>query len=134
MDLYQKHRENRTCANANELSEVLCLEVRQFMKVFILIDAMDEFRGTTNNTSPLLIQLCRIMEQGTTRLMVTSRPSVQGSLPNMTRMEIRAHDEDVRTYLSYRITKDFLTECRVSLGEGLRDQVVDTLARKAQGM
>ena len=52
----------------------------------------------------------------------------------MARMEIRAHDLDVRKYLLFRTTKDPMTTFRVRPDEKLRNGVMDNLTNKAQGM
>ncbi|KAF8217315.1 hypothetical protein K438DRAFT_1954163 [Mycena galopus ATCC 62051] len=99
--LYQGHSEKHTSPSLDEVVHVLRSSFEEFSKVYIIVDAIDEYPEVHRRI--LLQQLAAIGP--TVSLMVTSRPHLtpDTSLPNLRTLEIRANDEDVRKYIDTQI-------------------------------
>ena len=135
IELYQRHQTSRTRATTDDLCEVLCGEIQKFNAVFVLIDALDEFNGATGDREPLIIQLRRILEMHSARLMITSRDNVkiESSIPDALHLQIRASDEDIRNYLVAQISEN-LIKFRVKPDTTLQLSIIDILAWNAKDM
>ena len=136
MMLYEKHLEKRTRASVDELCSVLCSEIRTFTRVFVLVDAMDEFNEKIGDRAPLVTQLTRVMQQHQIRLMITSRHNadIEKTFPSAVSVEIRASDEDVRKYLESRIQGVSSSTFRVKLDSQLQHAIVENVANNVRGM
>ena len=136
MALYQKHDGGRTPATTDELCAILSIEIRKFEQVFILVDALDEFRGDSGHRAPLIDQLRELLKECPSRLMITSRHNtrIEWSLPTAVHIEIRASNEDIRNYLESRLLGDSSMVFRVKLDNALQKSIIDTLTSRAQGM
>jgi hypothetical protein len=123
--LYEHHRLRNTCPILEELTEALKLEFRTYSKVFVVVDALDECE--CHETRANLLKTLRSL---TAQLMVTSRdlPSIAQDFQRTPRRDIRASDQDVRSYLEGRIA----TAPR--LLRGLQEIIVSQIVQNASGM
>lgn len=133
--LYQRHKSSRTRATADELCEVLCTEMQNFVKVFVLVDAIDEYNGACGDRETFIAPLLKILEQPPARLLITSRhnASIASSFPSSARVEIEAAEADIRKYLESRLSVQSSASFRVKLDSTLRISVIDTLTNNAKG-
>jgi len=78
-------------------------EIKLYSKVFIVVDALDESPEDEGTRADLLVALQSL--SGTVNLMVTSRDfsPIARHFPGATLIDIRANDEDVRSYVHGRI-------------------------------
>ncbi|KAF7362797.1 ANK-REP-REGION domain-containing protein [Mycena venus] len=99
--LYQGHSEKHTSPSLDEVVHVLRSSFGEFSKVYIIVDAIDEYPEVHRRI--LLERLAAIGP--TVNLMVTSRPHLtpDASLRNLRALEIRANDDDVRKYIDAQI-------------------------------
>lgn len=134
MGLYEKHQRNRTQATVNEICEILCVELRRFRKVFVLVDALDEFNADDGQREPLISPLEKLLGEPPVRLMITSRYNVEVGFPDKARIDIRASDQDIRRYVYSRVSGNSSTTFRVKLDTKLQESVINQLAANAQGM
>lgn len=96
-------------------------------QTFVVIDALDE---CNNDTAQALISIVR--DLSSIRAMITARkdfPTPRKSQSNMQKIEIEAHDEDLRSYLSWKLDQHPLT-----LDQDDFDRVVETVIRGSSGM
>ncbi|KAJ6566976.1 hypothetical protein B0H19DRAFT_1258148 [Mycena capillaripes] len=99
--IYQGHSEKHTSPSLDEVVHVLRSSFGEFSKVYIIVDAIDEYPEAHRRI--LLQRLAAI--SSTVNLMVTSRPHLtpDASLRNLQSMDIRANDDDVRKYIDAQI-------------------------------
>ncbi|KAJ6540325.1 hypothetical protein B0H19DRAFT_1239672 [Mycena capillaripes] len=95
--LYQHHREKRTTPSLNKVFNVLRLVIAEYSTVYIVVDAIDEYPETQRS---VLLEYLGNMGPAV-NLMLTSRPHISPdtTLPNLSALEIRATQDDVRRFL-----------------------------------
>lgn len=111
-----------------EVSNILQSEVTRYSRVFIVLDALDECPEANGSRISLLTALRAL--QPTVNLMVTSRfaETIAHEFKDAKQLEISAKVEDVRTYVSDRISRDgrlskFVIQ-DATLGEDIQKTVV----------
>jgi hypothetical protein len=120
--------------NSTELSTLLQSESRCLSSFFVVVDALDECPSVDDTTSKFLLELQKVRIS----LLVTSRSHlesvVQQLLPRALRLEIRAHDEDIKKYLDEQIKKK--NSLRILVGDNteLRETIKNNVTEKAKGM
>ncbi|KAJ7318937.1 hypothetical protein DFH08DRAFT_1086305 [Mycena albidolilacea] len=131
--LYQAHSEKHTSPSLDEVVHVLRSSFGEFSKVYIIVDAIDEYPEAHRR-----ILLQRLAAMGPTfNLMITSRPHLtpDASLLNLRALEIRANDDDVRKYIDAQIqTSSRLLEHVQSLPKLRRDIHSKINSRTVDGM
>ncbi|KAF7508365.1 hypothetical protein GJ744_009356 [Endocarpon pusillum] len=106
-DLYTLHGKRGTRPSFDELSNSLRSVLRNYSRVFIIIDALDECTNDDGTRNTLLSEIRSLQVQTDVRLMVTSR-----NISNITQLfeddlclRIYASDEDVEQYLEGRMSR-----------------------------
>jgi hypothetical protein len=104
--LYQQHREKGTVPSLEKLLDLLSSCLKEFSKVFIIVDAMDEYPNEYPEFKrEILLQHLAEMG-GNVNLLITSRPNISpepSSFPNLERLDIQAAPEDIRGYIDAQI-------------------------------
>ncbi|KAK2812205.1 hypothetical protein FQN50_001563 [Emmonsiellopsis sp. PD_5] len=101
-DLHQTHSRRGTRPSLEELSEALFSVIIEYSKVFIIIDALDECSNINKDRDYLVEKLFELQRRADLSFFATSRfvPDIERIFHGRgTRMDIRAHDEDVQKYL-----------------------------------
>jgi Cdc6-like AAA superfamily ATPase len=142
--LYSACKRGETSPSCEQCLELLASSITHFRRTFIVLDALDEHLSTGENgyspQIPILYELNKVQREvpeGCT-MLITSREiySIQEQLCDFTRLDIRANDEDIRSYVNSRIQDDqkfrFAKEIRAD--PDLAEEMVRKLAEKAQGM
>ena len=132
--LYEQHSCRKTRPTLIECSELLRVELAAYSKAFIIIDALDECEETNGTRRDFIAQLLRLPPH--VSLMITSRDvlSIQHKLSHFCRLEVRARDADVRTYLERRIEREERLIRHVEAVPALRRTIVETIMKKVEGM
>ncbi|KAJ7605877.1 ankyrin repeat-containing domain protein [Roridomyces roridus] len=121
--LYEKHYEPRTRPSAEEDRAALRSIISEYSKVFLIVDALDEYPEKQRDT--LLRYLCALGP--TVNLMLTSRPHIriEHTVPKslMETLEIRAAEEDVRKYLDEQISRSSRLSKHISSAPDLQDAI-----------
>ncbi|KAG9244697.1 hypothetical protein BJ878DRAFT_549809 [Calycina marina] len=131
--LYDRHKDKRTRQTSNEIFNILQSVGGPFLKVFIVIDALDECEASDGNRANLLEQIFAFQMKCRVNIFTTSR-----SIPDITErfnenlcLEIRASNHDVRKYLDGHMAQ--LNRCvRDSLG--LQDEIKTSIVKSVDGM
>jgi hypothetical protein len=129
-NLYARHQEKGTALSLKEVLEVLSSSLAEFSKVFVVVDAIDEYPD--DQRWILLKHLAELMDSSM-NLMVTSRPHVLAdpALLHVQILEIRAMPEDIRKYvdaqidLSPRLPKHM--QKKPQLRENIHKKIIDTV-------
>jgi hypothetical protein len=101
-NLYKQHQEKGTAPSLEEVFNVLRSSLEGFSKVFIIIDAMDEYPELQRE---ILLQNLAAMGSNM-NLIITSRPNVSPepfSFSNLETLDIHAAPEDIRGYIDAQI-------------------------------
>ncbi|KAL3445802.1 hypothetical protein BJX65DRAFT_280401 [Aspergillus insuetus] len=133
MELYVKHHRRQTRPKFREYQSVLESELRRYRRVFLIIDAVDELPTNEETTARFLDALTSL---GTNiNIMFTSRiftplPCLEGG----SLVEVRADDNDVRTYLKLRMERIPQLRRLTQGKEDVRKDIVETLTKDCNGM
>ena len=116
--------------NVEQCKSLLESLYRQFDRVFLIIDALDELRK--RDRAELLAALLKTTSACS--ILITSRPNhedIQTYLQEAARLPIRAADADVQSYAYRRIREDLNFARRI---KGFEDRVVNEVIAAADGM
>ena len=132
--LHQQHSVKRTRPTLAECSELLQGELTACSRVFLVVDALDECDETCGTRRDFISQLLQLPTN--TSLMVTSRnlSSIEEDLEQFRRLEIRARDIDVQTYLEGCIQRETRLRRHVRADSTLRTTTLETIVKKVEGM
>jgi hypothetical protein len=105
-DLYNRHKDKRTRPSFDEISRTLKSVATLYLRVFIIVDALDECQSADRCWSELLSELFVLQENCRANLFVTSRfiPEIKKKFEGSLSIEIRATEDDVRIYLDSHIS------------------------------
>jgi Cdc6-like AAA superfamily ATPase len=114
--LYERHERKRTRPSFDEISKVLHSIITEYSRVFIIIDALDEYQAKTGLS-----------------LFATSRfiPEITKAFEGSIKLEVRASDEDVQRYLDGHMSE--LPLC-VSRSPSLQEQIKTGIIKTVDGM
>lgn len=108
-DLYDRHNNNmRTRPSLQEISDTLHSVTDKYSRVFIIVDALDECQASDSCRSGLLSELFNLQKRHGTNTLATSRfiHEIVDRFRGALRLEIRAREEDVQTYLDYHMSPE----------------------------
>ncbi|KAJ7266772.1 ankyrin repeat domain-containing protein [Mycena rebaudengoi] len=130
--LYHKHLEKRTRPSVDEMHAILSSVVADYSKVYIVIDALDEYPETKCHA--LLKHLAALRPN--IRLLCTSRPHITPEMffPNTPALEIRATEEDIRRYLDTQIQRSFRLSKHVQSRPELHEEIENQIIGNVDGM
>jgi hypothetical protein len=102
--LYTYHKNRGTRPVLDEVVKVLGSEIMTYSRVFVVVDALDECREDDSTRAKLMKLLLSLPKN--TSVMVTSRnlPSIAQDFGGAERLDIRAIDDDVTTYIKNRLS------------------------------
>ncbi|KAH0541245.1 hypothetical protein FGG08_004250 [Glutinoglossum americanum] len=134
MSAYQGHTKKQTRPTIEEYSHLLQSEIRRFSKVFIAVDALDECPESNGTRDSFITQIRKL--QPNINLFVTSRhiSTIEREFEKAPRVEIRASDGDIKTYIQSRIKRERRLLRHVKADSGLQEAIVNTIVEKAKGM
>lgn len=100
----------------------------------IVVDALDECPESNGAREYLLRGLQKLVPK--VHLLVTSRydGSIEHGLESAGRLEIRANDDDIKTYLGARMETIPLLAGLIAADESLHHEILNTVTEKASGM
>jgi hypothetical protein len=136
VELIQKECKERGCRPSLEtLMTILETEIQTYLRVFIVVDALDEC-FPEHVREDFLENLHSLMAHSTAKLMATSRdiPSIGSAIRADIKLEIVAMDSDIRSHVEARIMKNGMLKRLVTRPPSLKEKVVATVVEKARGM
>ncbi|EGN97152.1 hypothetical protein SERLA73DRAFT_161336 [Serpula lacrymans var. lacrymans S7.3] len=128
---FKRHREQDFRPTLSEVRDTLIDEIKQYSQVFIVVDALDEVTEDDDTRSEIL----RCLKSLEGSLLVTSRDMslIKVVLRDALHMDISAHEDDVRNYITDRIC--LRTQLNEMLGDGaFRGEFIERLTKEGQGM
>ncbi|KAJ9412468.1 hypothetical protein QL093DRAFT_2570550 [Fusarium oxysporum] len=120
-DLYNQHKKKGTRPNFNEISKTLRSVAAIYSRLFIVVDALDEYQISDDNRARFLKEIFELQDFSGANIFANSRPSREISTlfsKGLSRT-ISATDGDILTYVNDKIT------CRQSdiIDDGMRGMV-----------
>lgn len=130
--LYLQHVEKRTTPTLDEIHEVLRLTIAAWSRVYIVVDAVDEYPETHRRT---LFKQLRTLGS-TVTLMITSRSHIppSPSLPNVKTLAIRAQNQDIAAYIDAQIETSPRLSKHVQMLTELREEIHSKITGLVDGM
>lgn len=105
--MHEHHSRRGTRPSLEEISTTLKSIVRDYSRVYLVVDALDECPAEDGTRSKLLAEIRGLQkEKGIDlRLMVTSRfiPDIEDKFKEVLRLEVRASDKDIEKFVTGRI-------------------------------
>ncbi|KAJ7088325.1 hypothetical protein C8R44DRAFT_531415, partial [Mycena epipterygia] len=129
--LYGKHREPRTRPSLDEDHAVLCSINAHYSKVFILVDALDEYPEEKRD---VLLQHLRALGPSV-NLLVTSRPHIAiDHVISFETLEVRALEVDIRKYVEGQILRSPRLSKHIKHSPDLRETIEASIVQRSDGM
>ncbi|KAJ7144576.1 ankyrin repeat-containing domain protein [Mycena epipterygia] len=133
-ELFRKHHELRSRPSVEEAHAVLCSTISEYSRVFVLVDALDEYPEVQRHA----LLRCLFALPPTVNLMLTSRPHINFDhvIPN-TRLaiqEIRATEEDIRKYLDQQILNSSSLSKHIRKAADLHEAIEEKIVQSSDGM
>ncbi|KAL6826777.1 ankyrin repeat-containing domain protein [Trichoderma sp. SZMC 28015] len=131
--LYNEHSKKRTRASLEELKTNLKCVLKDYKRVFIILDALDECQIFELNL--LLSELLELQKEHRIKLLATSRPIPEimdlFNNSNATKLQIRAKTSDVTTYIEAHMDRLSRVTRR---NEVLREDIKADISEAVDGM
>jgi hypothetical protein len=129
--LYEKHYEPRTRPSLHEDHAVLRSIIADYSKVFILVDALDEYPEAQRD---ILLDLLSTLGPGL-NILVTSRNNITiNHVTLFERLNIRAREVDIRKYLEGQIVKSSRLSKHIRNSPDLREAIEANIVQRSDGM
>ena len=129
---HESHRKARTHPSLIEYCKLLRSIAGYFSRVFVVIDALDEYDEQTRDT--LLEKLGALRPD--LSLLVTTRHTAFSSPWSQaeTRLNIVANEHDIRGYLGERLRQCKVLRPYIAKDGNLHEEIVSSIVQKAKGM
>lgn len=103
--LYDRHSHRRTRPEFDEISTTFRFVAAMYSRVFIIIDALDECQTSNHCQTRFLTESLNFQTTCGVNIFATSRfiPHITQRFNDCMKLEIRAQDQDVQSYLRSRI-------------------------------
>ena len=105
--VHKLHKDKQSRPSFEEISSTLHSIVTDYSRVFIFIDALDEYRASDGRHRILLSEIFSLQVKTGVSLFATSRsiPEITKEFEGCISLEIRASEEDVQRYLDGRMSQ-----------------------------
>ncbi|CAG9988827.1 unnamed protein product [Clonostachys byssicola] len=133
IELYNRHKTEKTRATLQELLDTLVCVAKMFSRIFIVIDALDEYPITDGGRSKFLSALLALQSQTSANLLMTSRnyAVIKRRMEGSRTVEIHANDMDLRRYLQERIAHG---ESKILQRPGFQEKVAEGVIKSVNGV
>jgi predicted nuclease with TOPRIM domain len=129
--LHDQHKDKRTRPSFDEISKTLHDVAAMYLRVFIVVDALDECQVSDGCRMRFLSEIFNLQAKCGANLFATSRfiPEIIETFKGTMSLEIRASDEDVRIYLVNRIS-----ESEFDVIKSYHDEIKTAITNAVDGM
>lgn len=136
MNQYHSYSQKGKRLSLQESLKLLLCVIPRFHRIHVVIDALDECSTDAANRDQFLDSIEKILLDNV-RVLFTSRDSVTETIsrfPDAGRLDIRANDDDVRTFLAARIDENTRLVSHMKKDPSLRETMLSIITEKANGM
>ncbi|KAJ7582092.1 ankyrin repeat-containing domain protein [Mycena floridula] len=134
--LYNSFKDKRPLSqDLNMLVNALDSQIHSYSNVYLVVDAFDECMEDIRED--FLSRLRPLTDSNRLHILVTSRPLllIESQFEGDQRINVRAHDDDVRTHILHQIRKHKRLEKLVKGDQmGFEDEIMAQIIEKAAGM
>ncbi|KAJ5160570.1 uncharacterized protein N7482_007574 [Penicillium canariense] len=133
--LYSQHNSQNTRPNQTEVQVELLKLAKDSDKVFIVMDALDEYCSwNLEEMQQFLSAIFRLQQEANVSIFATSRfnSDITSLFPNSVSKEIRAQQGDILTYVNNRMPRLLLSN--ISGHTEVQEQVRRSIVKAADGM
>jgi Cdc6-like AAA superfamily ATPase len=133
--LYDHHRTKRSHPSFDEIVRALQSTIQLYSRVFIIIDALDEYYVSNNERQKrLLSAVFGLQDKAQLSLFATSRfiSEITSQFRGCIYKEIRAHDDDILSYVNRRIPQ--LLKSQISKYPQVQEAVRGDVVKAVDGM
>jgi Cdc6-like AAA superfamily ATPase len=134
-NLYERHNPKGSPPSFDEIARVLHTIVQSYSRVFIIIDALDEYYVSSKNGYEILLsEIFKLRDQVQVNIFATSRPIAEiiAQFDGCVSKEIRAQDEDILRYIDGRMHQ--LLRSRTLVNTDVQGAIRSSIRRAADGM
>lgn len=134
-DLYCHHKTKGTRPSFDEVVRALHSTIQLYSKVFIIIDALDEYYASSNEAQKrLLSEVFSLQDNTQLSLFATSRfvAEITSQFKGCISKEIRAQDDDILRYVNGRMHQ--LLRSTISKHLNVQDTIRRDIVKAADGM
>jgi hypothetical protein len=130
--MYAEHSEKGTKISRARVRELLCDAITQWAKVYIVVDALDEY--PEDNRQILLKDVGSLGD--TVNVMVTSRPNITltGRFSNSEVIDIKADPSDIHQYIEAHIQNSEWLSKQVQTSPEFHDEIHSKITDAGDGM
>lgn len=132
-EYYTKFKEQSRTPQLRDIENVFMDVCRSFVKVYVVVDALDECNEITCRRHFLQF-LSALQECSNVRIFVTSRPhpeDIQHHFNAVHQIEVEASEADLRKYLRDSIEE---SSSAAVIDDTFKQHLIDTIAESAQNM
>ena len=132
-DLYYCHKKRKTRPTFDDFSTILRKTLLDRSRVFILVDALDEYQASHTGWEKFLSTILELETCTGTNIFATSRriSTIENEFSRSAKIEIRAKEEDVAQYVDTHLLELPLF---VSSDYHLQDKIKKAIATAVEGM
>jgi Cdc6-like AAA superfamily ATPase len=133
--LFTCHEAQQTRPSFDEIIKTLHSTIQLYSKVFVVIDALDEYHGSNRaGHNSLLSAVFNLQRKTQLHLIATSRyvEEITSKFEGYMFKEIRAQDDDVLCYVNARMPQ--LLQSQISKHPKVQDTVREGVMKAADGM
>ncbi|KAI0379825.1 purine and uridine phosphorylase [Hypomontagnella monticulosa] len=129
--LHAKHATKQTRPTIDEIFEVLKTTANAFSKLFIIVDALDEYQSSSREE--FLKRIFRLRDEAEAHIFATSRPipEIENAFTGCLTIDVHATDDDIRAYLDSQIER---LPSFVSKTPELQNDIISMIMKAVGGM
>jgi predicted ATPase len=131
--MHKLHKDRQSRPSFEEISRALHSVVADYSRVFIFIDALDEYQTSEGRHRTLLSEIFNLQAKTGVSLFATSRfiPEITKEFEGCISLEIRASEEDVQRYLDGHMSQ---LPSFISGKPDLRETIKTEITKAVDGM
>jgi hypothetical protein len=131
--LYDQHRDKRTRLSFEEISRALYSVATMYLRVFIIVDALDECQPSDSCQTTFLTEIFNLQAKSRANIFATSRfiPEITERFEGSMSLEIRASEHDVRRYMDGHMSR---LPSFVGRSPDLQEEIKAEIVKAVDGM
>lgn len=134
-EIHKEHEHQKRRPSFNKLMKLLIALCKQYNRVYIIVDALDECEAIRERR--LLLPVLEVLSRNSGRLFVTSRPNnedISNTFGKQSRITIAASELDLRQYVAERIAEEERRTSVTRFTPELKKSIISNVSAGASGM